>query len=220
MNKAERLLEAIGDVRDEYIDEAQSGPKARKSPWKSIAIAAACVCIVAAALFSGIFGSSAQAEEYIDIYYIDENSELSSKTFYMYPSADNILAQWSEINDVDNVYLVYMHGDIGHNFSNDHHSYSAMDEGTLFLKFRIKSDKYNDIDCSGLIDTLKKTLISYENKQDGCVTYTISGDVTAKRNTSFSVSFTLGVDVNRIVWTFIMPDGTVSNYETSYHNDN
>ncbi len=52
--KSERLLEALGDIRDAYLEDADTAPAARekKRPWLKWGALAACFCLIAAGIYA------------------------------------------------------------------------------------------------------------------------------------------------------------------------
>jgi len=70
--KAEDLLQALGEVQDEYIHDAKNHQKQKKSPWiKWGSAAAACLCLVAlGAYFRGNIGGGAGGGGDADLTYM------------------------------------------------------------------------------------------------------------------------------------------------------
>lgn len=214
MKKNERLLSAIGDVRDEYIEEAVHAPRKRSVPWKAIAAAAACVCLAAGVLMAGLFGGhEALAEGYVDIYYLDENSEMTSEPVYTELLQEKILTAWAEKNNVADITVM--------NETED-----AEDDDAIGINMWVTADSefFNDYEffttdgeqgdmvfyimtLSVVPDDLKALRESFKNTIDGCDALMISVD---SENRFWMIAELENDDAEKVAqWYFVLPDGTV-----------
>lgn len=66
--KEKRLLNALGQVDDQYIEEASLGRHAKKPGWLTWATMAACLCLIAVAalLIPGTFAPASENNQYLD----------------------------------------------------------------------------------------------------------------------------------------------------------
>ena len=226
MNKNEILLNALGDIRDEYIEEIHAPNRRRKAPWIGAAAAAACLALAAAALFSGIFkGHTAHAEGYVDIYYIGENAEMTSEPVYTELTQDKIVTAWSERNNVSEIniaavnvsdngdeneivsYWITTKSDAAHDTPNAYDflrqdGYHAAQVVCMVTIDHVPDD-YSALNYKELVESFTWTIDGYKDLPE--VQVVPNGELEQYLTKPDDDEHTLCI----IKWYFVLPDGSV-----------
>lgn len=174
------ILNAIGDVDDEYVAKAKPGKKSRKKLWITLgSSAAACLALVLAVplIFGMTMRASAPAPgtalpleidtatEYGDvrIFYV-ANNITHNKTQSMYYKPEEVFAAWREANGIGDE-VEFVKCEIKYNGKTPSGAAPPNHEADHFtLNLTISKnieDYYDRIDSELLLDSIKDTMIEF-----------------------------------------------------------